>query len=110
MRSFTVNENANPVEDTALGDSNRSYLSGLADVDGTIECHFDHTDATGQEAMTQGSTVSLVLYPKGTTSGDPTFTVSATILGIASSATFNEVVSRTFTWAAAGAGTWGTVV
>lgn len=108
VTSFTVTENADRVEDTALGDTNRTYKSGLSDVSGTIECHYDDTDTSGQGAMTVGSTVSLVLWPLGAGTGNPEWTVSATILGINTTVQFNEIIGASFEWGAAGTLTKGT--
>lgn len=108
VTSFTVTENADRVEDTALGDTNRTYKSGLSDVSGTIECHYDDTDTNGQGAMTVGSTVSLVLWPLGAGTGNPEWTVSATILGINTTVQFNEIIGASFEWGAAGTLTKGT--
>ena len=106
--SFTINENADRVEDTALGDTNRTYKAGLTDVGGTVECHYDASDTNGQEAMTPGSTVSFTFWPEGAGTGNPEATVSATILSIVTTVQFNEIISRTFEWGAAGTLTWGT--
>ena len=105
---FSVTENADRVEDTALGDSNRTYKAGLTDVSGTIECHFDPPDTNGQVAMTAGATVSLVLWPEGSGTGNSEWTVSATVLSINTNVAFNEIISTTFEWGAAGAMTKGT--
>lgn len=108
VRSFTVNENADRVEDTALGDTNRTYKAGLTDVGGTIECHYDPGDTNGQVAMTPGAQVSLVLWPLGAGTGNPEWTVTATILSIVTSIQFNEIVAVTFEWGAAGTLSKGT--
>lgn len=100
--SFSVNENADRVEDTALGDTNRTYKAGLTDVTGTIECHYDPSDTNGQAAMTAGANVSLTLWPQGAGSGNAEWTVSATILSIVTTVQFNEIISVTFEWGAAG--------
>lgn len=107
VRSFTINENADRIEDTALGDSNRTYKAGLSDVNGSIECWFDDGDTTGQEAMTVGSTVSLDLRPEGTGTGLASWTVSAQMTEIVTEVAFNEIVTRNFNWAAAGTLTKG---
>jgi len=109
VRRFNISEQSTPIEDTALGDSNKTYKAGAPEVGGTIECHFDHTDSTGQEAMTIGATVSLELLPLGAGSGLPTYSCSAEITGIdGPDNSFDEIVSRTFTWRAAGTLTKGT--
>jgi hypothetical protein len=108
VTSFTINENADRIEDTALGDANRTYKAGLPDVGGTIECWFDDSDTNGQEALDVGSTVNLVLRPAGTGTGLAEWTVSADILSIETSVSFNEIVQRSFSWGAAGTLTKGT--
>lgn len=100
--SFTINENADRIEDTALGDSNRTYKAGLEEVSGTIECHWDPSDTNGQGAMTSGAEVSLTLWPQGSGSGNAEWTVTATILSIVTEVRFNEIISATYEWGAAG--------
>jgi hypothetical protein len=63
------------VDDSAIGDTEVSYLSGgRVDGSGSVTCHFDDTDTTGQEAMLTalraGSTVTLNIYVEGVGSGD----------------------------------------
>lgn len=108
VTAFTITENADRIEDTALGDSNRTYKAGLNEVSGTIECWYDSSDTNGQGAMTIGSSVSLVLWPEGSGTGNPDWTVTATILSIETSVQFNEIVTASFTWGASGALTKGT--
>ena len=107
VTAFEINETADRIEDTALGDTNRTYKAGLADVGGSISCWYDSSEqggTTGQGALkTVGSTVSLLLRPEGTGTGLPEWQISAQITEITTSVAFNEVVSTTFTWAAAGA-------
>jgi hypothetical protein len=107
--SFSINENADRIEDTVLGDTNRTYKAGLASVGGTITCRFDHTDSTGQEAMTVGSEVALVFYPVENASTFPEWSVTAAITQIQSSTALEEIVERVFSWEAAGALTKGVV-
>lgn len=108
VRSYTVRENAPRIDRTVLGDANRRYMSDVPDVEGTIECLFEPDDTTGQEAMTVGAVVSLDLRPQGTGTGLPTWTVSATILSIdGPNPAFGEMLTRSFSWAAAGALTKG---
>lgn len=108
VKGFSVTENADRVEDTALTDTNRTYKAGLTDVSGTIECHYDPGDTNGQVAMTAGAEVSLVLWPEGAGSGNSEWTVTATILSIETNVAFNEIISATFSWGAAGALSKGT--
>lgn len=108
VTGYTINENADRLEDTALGDANKTYKAGDIDVGGTIDCWFDVSDTNGQEAMDVGAEVALVLRPYGTGSGLPTWTVTATILRQTSEVKRNQIISRSFEWGAAGALTKGT--
>ena len=106
VTSFSINETADRIEDTALGDTNRTYKAGLAEVTGTLEAWYDSSEqagTTGQGALkTVGSTVSLSLRPEGTGTGLPEWTVSAQITEIVTEIAFNEIVRTNFNWAAAG--------
>jgi len=109
VRSFTIREESPRIEDTVLGDTNRTYKADIPTVDGTIECLFDPDDTNGQAALTNGAEVSLVLRPLGTGSTLPNYTVTANITGIdGPNVAFGEMVSVTYSWAAAGALTKGT--
>lgn len=108
VTAFSVNEGADRIEDTALGDTNRTYKSGLTEVTGSIECHYDPTDTNGQVAMTAGSEVSLTLWPQGAGTGNAEWTVTATILSVNTNVTFNEIITISFEWGAAGTLTKGT--
>ena len=105
---FTLNESSDRIEDTVMGDANKTYKAGKPDVNGQITCRFDPGDTNGQEALTNGSTVALDLRPRGTGSGLPTYTISAQVTEIVTEVAEGEIISRTFNWAAAGPLTKGT--
>jgi len=109
VRSFTVNQTAETIDDTAIGDAWRSHLTGLKTWDGTVECIWDDTDTTGQEALTIGTSVSLTLCPEGDTTGDYTLAGTATVTGVTQTQSYdNTVVTRSFTFQGSGALTIGT--
>lgn len=102
VTAFTIEEAAERIEDTSLGDSARTYQAGSADITGTIDCWWDTTDTNGQQAMTVGASVTLVLRPRGTASGYPTRTISAYITSIGTDVAFDQIIKRTFSWVNAG--------
>ena len=102
VRSFSITETAEQIEDTVLGDTNRTYKAGMSEVSGTISCYFDDSDTNGQEAMDVGSSVSLVLRPEGTGTGLANWSVTATILEASTEVNMNEIVTRDFNWSASG--------
>lgn len=101
VRRFSVSQNANPIDDTALGDANRTSKAGTPEITGVIECWYDYSDTTGQGALSIGSEVSLTLYPRGVNSGYPVITVTAEVTSIEGPDNqFDEIITRTFNWRA----------
>ncbi len=96
IKSFSLDQTSDTVEDTAMGDSMKSYKVGQGDASGTITCHFDETDSSGQGAMTNGASVSLALYPEGADSGDTYYTMTALITSVGMSVSMGDIVERSF--------------
>ena len=109
VKDWSLTQSSDTVEDTAMGDSARTYKPSLTSASGSISCFWDETDTTGQGAMTAGSEVTLNLYPEGDTSGDTYYTFSAIITEEGASASFDGMVEATFSFQANGAVTSSTV-
>ncbi len=101
--SFSLTEGAATADDTALGDSYDSHLVGTLNWSGSVTCHWDETDATGQEAMTAGASVELHLLPDGAVTGDIDFNGTVTITSIERSVGNNATVSASFSFTGNGA-------
>lgn len=95
---FSVDETCDTVESTALSNSARSYVSDLVGFSGTIDCHWDETDSTGQGAMTVGSSVTLNLYPEGSASSATYYTGTAIITSISRANAIGSIVSASFSF------------
>tara|TARA_A100001201_G_scaffold143755_1_gene147234 strand:+ start:3671 stop:4057 length:387 start_codon:yes stop_codon:yes gene_type:complete len=91
VRSYSLEESADVVEKTAMGDSSRSYLSTLTQFTASVDVFFDETD-TAQTALSVGSTVTLEVYPEGTSTGDTYYNGSAIVTGFTRSASFDGLV------------------
>jgi len=109
IRSFTIEETVDTIETTSMGDSSRTYSVGLKTFTGTIECHFDETDTTGQGAFTSGAEVTVTFYPEGADSGDTYLSGTAIITGVSVNSSFDGLVERSFTLQGDGALTISTV-
>lgn len=109
IKSFDITETDNIIEDTGMGDSFKSFVSGIKEASGTITCHFDRTDSTGQEAMLVGANVTLDLFPEGGQSGERQIQASVVITSVGVSQTINEIVERSFGFQASGGVTHSTV-
>lgn len=96
VRSYSLEESADVVEKTAMGDSSRSYLSTLTQFTASVDVFFDETD-TAQTALSVGSTVTLEVYPEGTSTGDTFYSGSAIVTGFTRSAAFDGLVEASVT-------------
>ena len=103
IKSFDITETDNIIEDTAMGDTAKTFVSGLNEASGSITCHFDKSDTSGQEAMTVGASVTLNLYPEGDSTGNREITMTALITSVGVSETVNDIVERSFGFTATGA-------
>jgi hypothetical protein len=108
LTSFTIETTGDVVEDTELGDAAKTFLAGRTSFSGTLEMHYDETDAQ-QETLTAGSSISFVLLPEGNTSGDQSFSGSGIITGMSINNAMDAVVSRSVTFQGTGALTKSTV-
>ena len=109
VRNWSVDQSQDTVETTKLGDTVKTFKTTLSASSGTVDCFWDETDTTGQGAMTIGATVTLNLYPEGSTSGDTYYTGSAIITSVGVSQTHDGIVERTIGFQVSGAVTIGTV-
>ena len=108
IRSFSVDETIDVVEDTSMGDSAKTYLASINDFSGTIDVLYDETDTNGQTALSVGSSVTVNFAPEGTTSGDVKLTGTAIVTGKSVSSSFDGLVESTITIQGTGGLTTGT--
>ena len=110
IRSFSVEETGDVIEDTTMGDTARTYLAGLKTYTASIDCLWDELNVTGQGAMTVGSTITLNLYPEGASTGDVYYTGSAIVTGRTITASYDGLVELSITCQGSGALTQSTAV
>tara|TARA_R110002126_G_C10190976_1_gene475951 strand:+ start:211 stop:600 length:390 start_codon:yes stop_codon:yes gene_type:complete len=109
IRSYSLDETADTVEDTTMGDAARTYLASLTTFSGSIDVFWDETDTSGQVALAVGSSVTLKWYPEGATSGDTYYTGTALVTGKNISASFDGMVEASISVQGTGAITTATV-
>ncbi len=109
IRSYSIEETADVIEDTQLGDSARTYKSSLTSFTGSIECYWDETDTSGQGALSIGSEVTLNFYPEGADSGDTYYSGSAIVTGVTRSGSHDGMVEASISVQGSGALTETTV-
>jgi len=106
--SFSVDETADTIEDTAMGDTAKSYKASFTDFSGTVETYFDDTD-TAQNNCTEGSSITLNLQMEGNTSGDHKLTGSAIVTSRSIGVTSDGIVTATYSFQGTGGLTETTV-
>jgi predicted secreted protein len=109
VRSFEIEVQQDTVDDSVMGDSWHSHLTGLKSWSANVECLWDETDTQGQVALTIGASVSLTLGPEGGSSGDTIYSGTATVKSIGVAVPHDGVVTRRIAFEGNGALSIGTV-
>jgi hypothetical protein len=102
IRSFSISESADTLEDTSMGDVARTYKSSLTTFTGSIDVFWDELDA-GQVAMVVGASVTFSAYPEGATAGDKYYTGTAIVTGLTVNSSFDGMVEASITLQGTGA-------
>ena len=109
IRSYSIEESADTLEDTSMGDSARTYKPSLTSFSGSLDVFWDETDASGQGALSIGSEVTLNVYPEGDTAGDTYYSGSAIVTGVSRTGSFDGLVEASISVQGNGALTESTV-
>jgi hypothetical protein len=102
IRSFSISESADTLEDTSMGDVARTYKSSLTTFTGSVDVFWDELDA-GQVAMVVGASVTFSAYPEGATAGDKYYTGTAIVTGLTVNSSFDGMVEASITLQGTGA-------
>ena len=109
IRSYSIEESADTLETSTMGDTARTYVPSLTTFTGSVDVYWDETDSTGQGALTVGAEVTLNVYPEGDASSDVYYAGSAIVTGITRTASFDGLVEASITLQGTGALTESTV-
>jgi predicted secreted protein len=109
VRSYSIEESADTLEQTTMGQSARQYRPSLTTWSGSVDVYWDETDTTGQGALTVGSEITLNVYPEGDASGDTYYTGSCIVTGVSKSGAFDGMVEASISVQGDGALTTTTV-
>lgn len=92
IRSYSIEETSDTVEDTSMGDSFRTHKATLRSWTASVDVFWDETDTNGQVALVPGSEVTINVYPEGNTSGDDYYTGTAIVTSKSVTASFDGMV------------------
>lgn len=98
VQSWNYSEEVELVDKSSMGDTAKSYLSGMTDGGGSIECLFDPDDTNGQDAFAIDTDVALNLYPEGVGTGNVGFTGTVRVSSIEWSGNKDSVNTAHFTF------------
>lgn len=102
LRGWEVNHSNEPIEDTVLNDTDRTFQAGLNAWSGSATAWWDETD-TAQIALTVGASVTLTFHPEGTGTGNENYTGTALVTAITRRAAIQGMVEVDFTFQGTGA-------
>jgi|TARA_R110000824_G_scaffold44389_1_gene129149 predicted secreted protein len=109
VKSYSLDESADTIETTSMGDAARTHVSSLTTFSGSVDAMWDETDTNGQVALAVGSTVTLLWYPEGSDSGDTYYSGSVIVTGKTITGSFDGLVEASISVQGSGAITTATV-
>ena len=102
VRSFTIETSADTIEDSAMGDTSRSYKAGLDSSTVSIECYWDQADAQ-QLVLDSRASVDFEISPSGTATGSKNYSGNGIVTSKSITASFDGMVEASFSIQASGA-------
>ena len=109
IRSYSIEETSDTVEDTSMGDTYRTHKTTLKAFSGSVDVFWDETDTTGQTALSVGSEVTINFYPEGSDSGDTYYSGNAIVTSKSITGSFDGMVESSIAIQGTGALTTTTV-
>lgn len=108
IRTYSLEQTMDVIEDSSIGDTDRTYTSGLKSFSGSMDVYFDDTDA-GQLDVQVGDTGTINVQVEGDTTGDHQLSGSIIVTGRTITASFDGMVEASVSFQGTGALTEGTV-
>jgi len=109
IKEWSLETTSEVADDTVMGDSWMTHTATQKSWTASFTAFWDPTDTNGQQALTEGASITLNLYPTGNNSGDYEWTGTGTITSVSKSASFDGFVEASFSAQGNGALVEGTV-
>ncbi len=107
IRSFTLDETADTIKDSVMGDTSRTYVSSLKTATLSMDVYWDDADAV-QLVMDAAADLDFELYPTGTGTGEKYYSGSGILTSKSITASFDGMVEGSFALQVSGAVTEAT--
>ena len=101
LRSYTLENTSDTIEDTSMGDASRTYKVGMKGFSGSASLFFDEADA-GQLLIVVGTEIAIKVFPEGASSGDKFYEGDAVVTAYNISASFDGLVEAEMTFTGTG--------
>lgn len=102
VRSFTLDETADTIEDSVMGDTARTYLSSLTSATLSMDVYWDDADAV-QLVMDASADLDFELSPTGTGTGEKYYAGGGILTSKSLTASFDGMVEGSFALQVSGA-------
>lgn len=106
--SFEVEETAETLDCTAMGDQWNTVTPGRNSWTASLTVRWQRSDA-GQNALTVGASVAVLLYPEGDATGSAELSGNAVVTKVGVAVNKDDIVERSVELTGDGALTHGTV-
>ena len=107
VRSYSIDETADTIEDTSMGDTVKTYLSSLTDATLTVDALWDDGDAQ-QLILDTGVDIDWEIHPTGTGTGEKYYSGGGVVTAKTISASYDGLVEASFSVQVSGAVTEAT--
>jgi hypothetical protein len=107
IRSFTLDETADTIEDSVMGDTSRTYVSSLKTATLSMDVYWDDADAV-QLVMDAAADLDFELSPTGTGAGEKYYSGGGIVTSKSLTASFDGMVEGSFALQVSGAVTEST--
>ena len=102
VRSYSIDETADTIEDTVMGDTVKSYLGSLKDATLTIDALWDDADAQ-QLVLDTAVDIDWEIHPTGTGTGEKYYSGGGLVTAKTISASYDGLVEASFSVQVSGA-------
>lgn len=102
---WTIDQKVDTFEVTSLEDTNKQYVVGLADAQGTIDGYWDSADNNAYNLINSSVARKLYIYPDATNNVASYFFTTA-FFSVKADGAVNSPVNASLTWNAASTASW----
>ena len=90
VKSYSLEHQSDTIEDTAMGDTSRTYKASQKSFSGSLDVFWDDSDTDGQGAFVVGNTIEINLYPAGVS--DTYYSGQAIVTGVSRTGSSGDMV------------------